>query len=372
MAGLLGFAIGSVANQLRANSQRKQQEQDKTVDLLTQAAVQNPGIIDNPDVAKAISKGRGKEFLGMLQMVGKIKQQQNQQFASVLGGGPPPQGGSAPTGQPSLMSMGAGQPQQGSAGPPTQPGQGGGQPTPPGSSAPSGPNLRNPRTVEDYRALKDRLMQAQASGMFNDPEHQKLLDEHIKDADTSINQLQHEQDYQQTQKRLDQAHQDSEQDRSQQRQLSAQEHSESLAVMSGLHEESLALQRQTKDFMQQMATTHEADAKQQHFTTASQSLQSMTSKIGGMLSSATPASPGTVQTLLRQRNALAATLAKQAKASGIDYDPDEFAPVTVKTLPGFLASHTGGAMGSSSSELAPADDAGSGGLPPPPPGVKFK
>jgi len=64
-----------------------------------------------------------------------------------------------------------------------------------------------------------------------------------------------------------------------------------------------------------------------------------------MLSGANPSDPASVKALLNQRNAQARSLRQQADKYDLDYDPEEFKPLTIKQLPGWFDTHLGGILG---------------------------
>lgn len=175
------------------------------------------------------------------------------------------------------------------------------------------------------------------------PEKQKTLTDIYNRNQTELGRLTQEQQQRQefdiTKNQQQQQHQESDAIRLQGQQ-----------IMAGLHQDTLAMQQQNAQFMHQIETAREDDQRQAHFQTATQSLASQTSNIAKMLNSATPADPNTVKTLLNARNAQARALKQAADKNGIEYDPEQFKPLTTQTV------KTWGGL-SSSTSLAESPDA---------------
>lgn len=113
---------------------------------------------------------------------------------------------------------------------------------------------------------------------------------------------------------------------------------------AALRQQTLAMQQSNEAIVHQMQQAQSREAKQNHFNTAVTKLSEDTAKVTGMLTSANPADPDTVNTNLEQRNALARTLKSEADKEGFDYDPALFEPLHVGKTPGVLNKMTGGVI----------------------------
>ena len=350
-AGLIGLlsggALGFAASKYRQKEQQKQQLQQFTLKGYMDDAEQNPEIVNNPEWEKAFRKTIGdsdaadaamEHFKAHAGAVARQRQTAQQFMQSIFGmpqGGASGPGGAgptpaAPTGPtPVMASRGPGQPAAGTA--------------PQGNPAAS-PTAAPGRT--DYSAQLRQLEMAKAGlgTMGLDPEMIKSMTSSIDDR---IKDLQHQQDVDIKQQDFDQTradrlmmHADTEADRAAQRQM-----------MAAVHQETLGMQQQNKDFMQQLAQERADDQRQAHFQTATQSLATQTKNIATMLTAANPADPATVRTLLNARNAQARQLKQFADKNGLEYDADQFKPMTTKTDPGYLSKLTGGAIGGGTTSL---------------------
>jgi hypothetical protein len=304
MAGALGLltgmGLGAAAGFTREQVQKRHQHDAALFDFYSK----NPQLVaDSPEAQGFIKKYAGKDAsTAFITMANHVKQA-SQMFGSQLGGG-------------------------------------GAQPTAGGAPAASG----QPSTPDDIKAHIQKIEQFMASpdAQYLSPEQRQIGLAHLADlrkqAGTQEQQAFKEKEFQQTQTRLDQQHADTEADKAAQRQMQAQNHADSIMM-----------QKQFHGFMEQMASEKNDEAKQVHFENASKNLSSQTEAIAKMLSGASPADPATVKTLLEQRNAQARQLKAQAEANGIDYDPDEFKPLTTRQVPGWLKSHIG--IGGSTTEV---------------------
>lgn len=323
MAAALGMLLGAGATYLGRQAQQQRalefQQKEEFHQGFDQFLNSNPAAAANPEVQKIGKQVYGKLWEPKMQILGfaaQAKQKEDQQFQALTGGGQQSQ-----QGQPAAAPQGGQQPQQ------AQP--------------------KQPQTPQEWEAYRHQLIQAR--GHFTDPAHLKALDDEIAFAKDQTDKAEHHAEYLQTQQRIQQQEQESNQIRLQGQQL-----------MAGLHADTLALQQQNAQFMHQMQQDREDDSRKAHFQSATQNLATQTANIAKMLSAATPADPKTVKALLNARNANARALKAQAEKSGIDYDPEQFKPLTVEEVPGFLEKLTGGSVGGGTPALSEGSDTSGG------------
>ena len=185
-------------------------------------------------------------------------------------------------------------------------------------------------------------------------QHPGAIKAHIDLLDKHLARLQHDQEFQENQKRETANAANTEADRAQTRQMQLQNHQD----MLGLHQQALAAQEQQRQFMQQMATAKSDEDRNVHFQNASKNLATQTANIAKMLTSSTPSDPATIKSLLDQRNAQARELKAQADKNKIDYDPDQFKPLTTRSAPGWLKTYSQGIIGGDKTTIETDDSAG--------------
>lgn len=337
MAAALGMILGAGAGYLGTQAREKRQNEHEAnqhfLETIDDHLKQHPEDAAAPEFAKYGKKIYGEHWEPMQQILGfaaQAKQKEQQQFQELTGGG----------GQPSSQPMTGGPP------PPGQ-GQPAASPTTTATASPQG--FQPPKTADDWEAYRHKLIQAR--GHFTDPGHLKALDDEISFAKDQTDKAEKHTEVEETRADRLQAHADTEADRQQSNAIRVQ----GQQIMAGLHQDTLAMQQQNAQFMHQMATAREDDQRQAHFQSASQSLASQTSNIAKMLNSATPADPNTVKTLLNARNAQARALKQAADKAGIEYDAEQFKPLTTQTVKtwGGLSSSTSLAESSDASGSAP-------------------
>jgi hypothetical protein len=350
-----GGALGFAGSKFREGEQQKQQlkmlqlkDLHDTIDPSQKGY--DPSTIDNPEWVKYVVKSFGnKDASDAFLMQGKItaagvKRKQQQDMAAVAPilqmisggqmpqmGGPQGSAGTAPGAQP---SPGQGQPAPGAQAPQGQPGA---SPTSaaPATAQPSPQSQAAPAAApNDYESQLQKLDAAKAAIPFMKlaPELETSLTSSINDRVKHIERLQDaagkQADFDETRHDRLLAHADTEADRSAQRDM-----------MKQVHEETTSMQEGNRIFMQEMAKERNQDQREAHFQTESNSLAVQTKNIATMLTAANPAPPATVKTLLNARNAQARTLKQAADKYGIEYDPDQFKPMTTQQI------KSGGLMG---------------------------
>ena len=283
---------------------------------------QHPEIASSPDAQSFLKKKYGADVAEGFMKIGQVQQQAQQQFGQAFGGG-----GAAPPSSPSAAS-GQGQPAGGQAQPPASP------------QAGAAPQQVDP--IEQKQRHIQSMEQFMASPGWSNlpPDKQKAATDIYNREQGELTRLTTLKQQNDLNARADQRdrefHADSEQDKAQARAIQAQ----TAAMMGQIHQETLALQAGNAQFMHQMATDKNEEAQHAHFQSAVGNLATQTTNIAKMLSAATPADPNTIRTLLAARNAQARALKTQADKSGIDYDPDQFKPLTTKTVKGYFSSTT--------------------------------
>lgn len=304
----------------------------------------NPTLVkDNPDAEKFINRYAGAETSKAFLHLADMTNQAAEQFQGILGGKPPAAAGpAAPTPAPvaapagALATMG---PRPSAVVPVGAPAVGAPTPTAaPAVPAPAGMDIQ-----EEIDALTK--FAANPEGQIIEQQRPGIIKQTLANLNEKLNRQIKQQDIAQTRAQQQQFHADTEADRAAQRQQSAQ-----------MHADSVAMQAQFHGFMEQMARSKNDEEKQVHFSNAQKNLASQTENIAKMLTAATPSDPKTVKTLLDQRNAMARQLKKQAEAANIDYDPEAFKPLTTEQVPGWLASHTAGLIGGSTTTLGAATE----------------
>lgn len=354
MGGALGFLVGTAMNAVGGYAQekhrQKQQRQQQHDNLLLSGYQQHPELADTPDAQGFLKKKYGGDVADMFLNIGKAAQQMQKEVAGAVGpsgASPTASGQGAPVapataprapGGPGLMMTPAPNATPASA------------PAPSGARAPAAPPDNFGIGHFDQEIQRLRGIQIKYAGQpayapydahienaIKDLQHQRdqLTQQQFQATEHADNRAQHEQDFQAT-----------EADRAQTRQIQLQNHADSIAMQQQFHK-----------FTEQMATATSAEGKQVHFANAQKNLASQTQNIAKMLTSVTPADPSTVKSLLTQRNAMARQLKQQAEKSGLDYDPEEFKPLTIEQVPGFLQRWTDGKFGGSSPAIVAAPEA---------------
>ena len=368
MAGALGMLLGAglqyASGYANEKLQQKQQQETAAHSAMQDALANTPGFAETPEGQKALKNMVGPEYAPIVASALKFKHQMmqkaQQEYEGAMGGGG---GSAAPSASTQMVGAAGGggrfsQPQQivrqapnqmppmSVTGPnsPPEPTSVGTAPQPTNGSAM--PN--DPATLRDWADRGERFLGSpEAANSGFSKEQLDVMKNHVTELRNQAKEIE-------TQTQHQQFHEDTEADRAQTRQMQLQNHQD----MLGLHQQALAAQEQQRQFMQQMATAKSDEDRNVHFQNASKNLATQTANIAKMLTSSTPSDPATIKSLLDQRNAQARELKAQADKNKIDYDPDQFKPLTTRSAPGWLKTYSQGIIGGDKTTIETDDSAG--------------
>jgi hypothetical protein len=182
-------------------------------------------------------------------------------------------------------------------------------------NAGGGGGPQSPTDLKGWETLRDKYTAAMDDPALQDPAHQALLKRHIDQADKAISEA-----------RLEQTHQDTLANQA----LNRQETEANRQVMQQIAASNAESNAQFKKFQEQLDQEKETDAKQKAFDSAKGELQK---QLNNLNKAVTTMDATQVKPLLDAYNKASASLAKRAKAQGVDYDPGEFEPLTAETVP---------------------------------------
>ena len=181
------------------------------------------------------------------------------------------------------------------------------------------PDAKGPHNMSSVDELNDhieKLTKYEAAASTSDPNwatHKPIFDQEIKNAQERIKSLTTQQEHQET--------------------LDARKKStDAMYQIAKMNADSIDTFR---IFMKKMDQEKEADAQQKNFDGAKASLQKQmnTIRTATLGTGTTPAMTAEqLKPQLDSYNKQAAALARRAKASGVDYDPEEFVPLTATNI----------------------------------------
>lgn len=342
MGAALGFLTGAALNAANGYAQQKVQQKAQSDlawhEFLNNSIQTNPEIADTEQGQKEIKRMYGEHadmVTTALKLKAQAKQQMQTDLGAAMGSGAPGPGGT-PAGSPGMMM-----PQQGQV---AKAGMSVGASQPSAPTDEYGPHIAQlDSEIQRMRGIQTKYAAESAFAPYAST-IEKHIDELQKQRDSLTQEKFQSQQKTEDRAQRQQMHEDTEADRAATRAMQAQNHADSIA-----------LQKQGHEFMQQMAVEKNDEQKKIHFDNAQKNLSSQTESIAKMLSGASPADQATVKSLLDARNAQARRLKAQAEASGMDYDPEEFKPLTIKQVPGWFKEHIG--IGPSTPTVAPDDKA---------------
>jgi hypothetical protein len=171
---------------------------------------------------------------------------------------------------------------------------------------------KDPETLEEWQDHANKLAKFESLHM-NEPNFAQIkpqLDNEIKRAEDQVKRLQsgqeHEENIVERQQSADVMHQ-----------------------IAAMNAESNA---QFKQFMEQLDKEKDVETNQKNFDGAKSALQHQLDTINKATTGATPMSAEQLKPLIDSYNKQASDLAKRAKKLDVDYDPDEFAPLTAENV----------------------------------------
>lgn len=290
--GLIGLIAGGTLGALGAQAQAQREEKQRQgaiwQDFVHQTMAANPSamaaVAGTPEGKKMFEVGFGKEHADaaaqMMQAVGESNKQMMASF-----------------------------PQPGGAGP--QAGGPGFQPDP------SHGDPNSPDTIQKH-------IDAVNAWARQHPEHADMAKAEVESAQKHMEMLQKQTDTSVLRDQQQQFHADTVAGQDQQRQISQQNHADSMAMQAW----SLRQSAELHTVLANMEREKTDDAKQAHFDTAISSIRGRVAGITAKMAT----DPETVKAQLPSLNADLKALKVQADRSGINYDEEQFKPLTVKTV----------------------------------------
>ena len=341
MGGALGLALGGIAGAYGAYSRNKaaadQQKKQQDDAMLLDAVKQNPAIGTTDAFQQHFKKNHSPEVAQTYMALGQMKKASDQSFQQQYGSSPAPVGGASPTAGGGNFAPDA----QGNLV------QAKNAPQPSGDPMQAHMDQLN----SDLKRYREGLLNP---AYQNDPAKLKFLETAQSETQKQIDQLQSQQF------RGDEAEKA--------RQQREDFHADTVAhqkEMEALSASNAETSNTLKTLMAKIDAAKFDEDKQKNFDTSRKALAGQLQNINKLLTSANPPDTKTLQPLLDKYNAMARQLKNRADENKIDYDEDEFKPVTASTVEThpWISSASAGLLGGTKTELASGDAASA--APPP-------